>query len=77
MVRRPADLIRGASDLLVLSILADGPQYGYAIARRLAAGSDAPPVDAMIRIKSMHPSATGKVDRLTRALRRMNSGSRR
>ncbi|MCH6550818.1 MAG: helix-turn-helix transcriptional regulator [Planctomycetes bacterium] len=40
MVRRPADLIRGASDLLVLSILADGPQYGYAIARRLAAGSD-------------------------------------
>lgn len=40
MARRPADLIRGASDLLVLSILADGPQYGYAIARRLAAGSD-------------------------------------
>ncbi len=40
MVRRTADLIRGASDLLVLSILADGPQYGYAIARRLAAGSD-------------------------------------
>ena len=40
MVRRPADLIRGASDLLVLSILADGPQYGYAIARRLAVGSD-------------------------------------
>jgi DNA-binding PadR family transcriptional regulator len=34
------DLIRGAADLVVLSVLADGPQYGYAITKRVAAKSD-------------------------------------
>jgi DNA-binding PadR family transcriptional regulator len=34
------DLIRGAADLVVLSVLADGPLYGYAITKRIAAQSD-------------------------------------
>jgi len=29
------DLFRGSADLLVLSILADGPRWGYSIQRRL------------------------------------------
>ena len=33
------DLIRGAADLVVLSVLADGPLYGYAITKQLAARS--------------------------------------
>ncbi len=41
MARRPtADLIQGATDLLVLSVLAEGSAYGYAIAKQLAAKSD-------------------------------------
>ncbi len=41
MARRlPTDLLQGASDLLVLSVLAGGSQYGYSIAKRVAAGSD-------------------------------------
>jgi len=33
------DLIRSSADLLVLSVLADGPLYGYAITKRVAAQS--------------------------------------
>ena len=41
MARRPAaELIRGTTDLLVLSVLAEGPAYGYAITKQLAAKSD-------------------------------------
>ncbi len=41
MAGRPAtDLIRGATDLLVLSVLAEGRAYGYAIAKQLAAKSE-------------------------------------
>jgi PadR family transcriptional regulator PadR len=35
----PQDLIRGAGDLLVLSVLADAPMYGYAITKQVAARS--------------------------------------
>ncbi len=34
------DLIRSSADLLVLSVLADGALYGYAITKRVAAQSD-------------------------------------
>ena len=34
-----SDLIRGAADLVVLSVLADAPLYGYAITKRVAAQS--------------------------------------
>lgn len=34
-----SDLVKGAGDLLVLSVLADGPLYGYAITRQVAAKS--------------------------------------
>lgn len=34
------DLVRNAADLLVLSVLSDGPLYGYAITKRVAAQSD-------------------------------------
>lgn len=34
------DLIRNASDLLVLSVLSEGPLYGYAIIKRVGARSD-------------------------------------
>jgi DNA-binding PadR family transcriptional regulator len=34
------DLIRGSTDLLVLSVLADGPHYGYAIIKQIGARSD-------------------------------------
>ena len=33
------DLLKGAGDLLVLSVLADGPLYGYAITKQLTARS--------------------------------------
>ena len=33
------DLVKGAGDLLVLSVLADGPLYGYAITKQVAAKS--------------------------------------
>ena len=33
------DLIRGSTDLLVLSVLADGPRYGYAIIKQVAGQS--------------------------------------
>src|SRR5687768_13057006 len=33
------DLIRSSADLLVLSVLADGPLYGYAITKQVAAKS--------------------------------------
>jgi DNA-binding PadR family transcriptional regulator len=33
------DLLKGAGDLLVLSVLADGPQYGYAISKHVSARS--------------------------------------
>jgi PadR family transcriptional regulator PadR len=37
---RPSpDQIRNSADLLVLAVLADGPQYGYAIAKQVAARS--------------------------------------
>jgi DNA-binding PadR family transcriptional regulator len=37
--RAAADLLHGATDLLVLAVLADAPAYGYAIAKQLAARS--------------------------------------
>jgi PadR family transcriptional regulator PadR len=33
------DLLKGAADLLVLSVLADAPLYGYAITKQVAAKS--------------------------------------
>jgi DNA-binding PadR family transcriptional regulator len=35
-----AQLMRGSLDLLVLSVLADGPKYGYLIQQRLREGTD-------------------------------------
>lgn len=35
-----SDLVRQHADLLVLSVLADGAQYGYAISKEVAAKSD-------------------------------------
>lgn len=35
-----SDLVRQHADLLVLSVLADGPQYGYAISKEVAARSE-------------------------------------
>jgi PadR family transcriptional regulator PadR len=35
MTQRGNDLVRGSLDLLVLSVLADGPKYGYLIQQRL------------------------------------------
>ncbi|MEQ8790687.1 MAG: helix-turn-helix transcriptional regulator [Pirellulaceae bacterium] len=35
MTQRGNDLIRGSLDLMVLSVLADGPKYGYLIQQRL------------------------------------------
>ncbi len=35
-----SELLRGSLDLMVLSILADGPQYGYSIQQRLREASD-------------------------------------
>ncbi len=35
------DLMRHAADLVVLSVLADGPQYGYAISKQVAARTEA------------------------------------
>lgn len=35
-----SDLVRQHADLLVLSVLADGPLYGYAITKEVAARSD-------------------------------------
>lgn len=42
MPTRPpgSDLIRGSTDLLVLSVLADGPKYGYAIIKQVAGQSE-------------------------------------
>ena len=42
-VKSRRDLLHGSLEVLVLSVLADGPQYGYAIQRKLrdAAGQDA------------------------------------
>ena len=37
---RGNELIRGAADLLVLSVLADGALYGYAIAKNVSSRSD-------------------------------------
>lgn len=34
------DLIRSCTDLVVMSVLADGPEYGYAIIKRASAQSD-------------------------------------
>ncbi len=34
------DLLHGSLDVLVLSVLADGPQYGYAIQRKLRDAGD-------------------------------------
>jgi PadR family transcriptional regulator, regulatory protein PadR len=34
------DLVRNSADLLVLSVLADGPLYGYAISKQVAAKSN-------------------------------------
>lgn len=34
------DLVRTSADLLVLSVLADGPLYGYAITKQVAAKSN-------------------------------------
>jgi DNA-binding PadR family transcriptional regulator len=34
------DLMRSSADVLVLSVLADGPLYGYAITKRVAGLSD-------------------------------------
>ncbi len=36
---RSNDLLKGAADLLVLSVLADAPLYGYAITKQVAAKS--------------------------------------
>jgi PadR family transcriptional regulator PadR len=35
----PADLLRTSTDLIVLSVLAEGPAYGYAISKQVAAQS--------------------------------------
>jgi DNA-binding PadR family transcriptional regulator len=34
------DLIQGATDLLVMAVLREGPAYGYAITKQVAAQSD-------------------------------------
>jgi DNA-binding PadR family transcriptional regulator len=34
------DLVRTSADLLVLSVLAEGPMYGYAISKKVASQSD-------------------------------------
>ena len=34
------DLIRSSTDLLVLSVLADGPQYGYGLIKQVSARSE-------------------------------------
>ncbi len=39
-VHPAADPVGGATDLLVLSVLSDGPLYGYAITKQVAARSD-------------------------------------
>ncbi|MHC5025844.1 MAG: PadR family transcriptional regulator [Planctomycetota bacterium] len=39
MAPRTPELIRNSTDLLVLSVLADGPLYGYAIIKQVAARS--------------------------------------
>lgn len=36
---RSPDLVRNAADLVVLSVLADGPLYGYAITKQVVAKS--------------------------------------
>ena len=36
----PADLLRNSADLIVLSVLAEGPRYGYAISKQVAAQSE-------------------------------------
>ena len=36
----PADLLRNSADLIVLSVLAEGPGYGYAISKQVAAQSE-------------------------------------
>lgn len=38
-IARPGDPFKGAADLVVLSVLADGPLYGYAITKQVAAKS--------------------------------------
>ncbi len=35
----PSDLLRTSADLIVLSVLADGPAYGYAISKQVGAQS--------------------------------------
>lgn len=39
MERFQRDLMRGSLDLMVLSVLADGPRYGYSIQKRLREAS--------------------------------------
>jgi DNA-binding PadR family transcriptional regulator len=39
MVKFSSELMRGSLDLMVLSVLADGPKYGYLIQQRLRAAS--------------------------------------
>lgn len=41
------DLMRGSTDLLVLSVLIDGPKYGYLIQQRIDQASD-----GMVNIKA-------------------------
>lgn len=39
MPRPSQDILKNAADLVVLSVLADGPLYGYAITKQIAAQS--------------------------------------
>jgi len=39
-MRDVTELLRGSADLIVLSVLADGPQYGYAIGKIVEARSE-------------------------------------
>ena len=39
-MREERALLRGSTDLVVLAVLADGPLYGYGIAKRVTNGSD-------------------------------------
>ena len=38
-MKDPRDLVKGSADLVVLSVLADGSKYGYAIIKQVAARS--------------------------------------
>ncbi len=47
------DLLHGSLDVLVLSVLADGPQYGYAIQRKLRDAGD--PEGSGVKAGTLYP----------------------